>query len=142
MAMQCGIGSRRSMGGIAKRVSALKILGGLKYFGHNGGLVGGVSQNTPAKETPIKGTFVKNEGWWGVGLGRSWGPLRMGGGGEVASRHPFCRGVPAGADISSLHRFLFCPTFLATLPKKETFKNLATLSCIGQCTLLIIFFSY
>ena len=81
MAMQCGIGSQRSMGGIAKTVSALKILGGLRYFGHNSGLGGWhISQNTPAKETPIKGTFVKNEGWWG--LGRSWGPLRMGGGGE------------------------------------------------------------
>ena len=56
----------------------------------------------------------------------------MGGGGEVASRHPFCRGVPAGADISCLHRFLFCPTFLATLPKKKTSRNLATLSDIGD----------
>ena len=92
--------------------------------------MGGISQNTPAKETPIKGTFVKNEGGWG--LGRSWGPLRMGGGGEVASRHPFCRGVPAGADISCLHRFLFCPTFLATLPKKKTSKNLPTSGDIGN----------
>ena len=80
MAMQCGIGSQRSMGGIAKTVSALKILGDWGILVIMVGWVGGISQNTPAKETPIKGTFVKNEGWWG--LGRSWGPLRMGGGGE------------------------------------------------------------
>ena len=93
--------------------------------------VGGISQNTPAKETPIKGTFVKNEGWWGVG--EKLGTVEDGGWWrEVASRHPFCRGVPAGEDISCLHRFLPCPTFLATLQKKKTSKNLATLSDIGD----------
>ena len=60
--MQCGIGSQRSMGGIAKTVSALKILGDWGILVIMVGWVGGISQNTPAKETPIKGTFVKNEG--------------------------------------------------------------------------------
>ena len=67
-----------------------------------------------------------------MGVGEKLGTVEDGGCGEVASRHPFCRGVPAGEDISCLHRFLPCPTFLATLPKKTTSKNLATLSDIGE----------
>ena len=85
------------------------------------GWVGGISQNTPAKETPIKGTLVKNEGWWGVG--EMLGTVEDGGWWrEVASRHPFCRGVPAGADISCLHRFV--PHISCNITKEENIQEI------------------
>ena len=117
MAMQCGIGSRRSMGGIAKTVSALKILGGLKYLVvMEGGWYNGTSQNTPAKETPIKGTFAKNEGLWGVG--EKLGTVEDGGWWRGGLQTPI---LPGGAGWCGYILFaqIFAPHFLQHYPRRK-----------------------
>ena len=80
------------------------------------------------KKHPLRGNMLemRDDG----GLGRSWGPLRMGGG----ERWPPDTHSAGGGRLVQIYPVCtdFCPTFLATLQKKKTSKNLATLSDIGD----------
>ena len=83
--------------------------------------VGGISQNTPAKETPIKGTFVKNEGWWGVG--EKLGTVEDGGWWRGGLQTPILPGGAGGCGYILFAQIFALPHISCNITKEENIQE-------------------